>query len=157
MKTASEFTVLVDDLAAHWTDAVLEILHAAGMSKLSMEMELETWQVLKKVLRRELRWQRAFRFSTLMSLSTLMESVLRQGALRVARKFEPEALTYGLEKQLRLAARDRRSTESERRLYARLVRQPSLHAAFKPPSRTDFTPRLRVPAREVNAALSASL
>jgi hypothetical protein len=144
MNTASEITMLVDELAAHWTDSALEILRAAGVRKMSVDMELEAWRTLKRVLHRELRWQRAFRFSTLVSLSTLREQVLRQAAHLVAEEFEPAALSYEFERRVRRAAADQRSSEIERRLYARMTGQPTLHAAFKPPTRTDFTPRLRI-------------
>jgi hypothetical protein len=144
MKAASEFTLLVEELAAHWTDSALELLGAAGIGRISVEMELETWRTLKKVLIQELRWRRALRFSTTVSLSMLMEQVLRQGIFLVAKRFAPGALSYEFATQVRRAVGDRRSTELEGNLYAQIVRQPSLHAAFKPPSRSDFTPRLRI-------------
>jgi hypothetical protein len=146
MFTATKITRLVDELAAHWTEPTLEILKGAGVRNIPVAMEVEAWRTLKVVLRRELRWQQSFRVSTLVSLSTLMEHVLREGALRVAERFEPGAVTYAFETRIRRLAGDRRATQPERQVYARIVRQPSLHAAFKPPTRTDFTPRLRVSA-----------
>jgi hypothetical protein len=146
MNTAIELTPLVDDLAGHWTEPALEILKAAGIHPVSVNMELEVWRTLRKVLHSELRWQRAFRLSTLVSLSTVMEQVLRKATVQVARRFGPQSLSYSFESRLRRLAGERRATAAERRLYAEIVRQPALRAAFKPPSRTDFTPRLRVSA-----------
>jgi hypothetical protein len=137
---------LVDNLAGHWTELALAILKAAGIGPISVEMELEMWHTLKNVLRSELRWQRAFRLPTLISLSTVTEQVLRKATLLVAQKFEPQAVTYAFERWLRQSIGDRPSTTTERRLYAEIVRQPELGAAFKPPSRADFPPRLRVSA-----------
>ena len=144
MKTANELTVLVDDLAAYWTEPTLEILKDAGLPEISVEMELQTWRMLHMVLDQELRWQRSFRVSTLVSLSTLMERVLREAALVIAGNSDPDTVTYEFEIRIRRLASERRSTKAERELYSRIVRQPALHAAFKAPSRTDFTPRLRV-------------
>ncbi len=144
MNTAS--SKLVDDLAAHWTDPALEILKAAGVSAVSIDMELETWRTLREILQAELRWQRAFRFSTLVSLGTVMEEVLRDTILAVAQKFAPQALSFAFDRRVQQSVRDRRATASERRLYAELVREPALKAAFKPPTRTDYFPRLRVSA-----------
>ena len=104
MKTANEVTVLVDDLAASWTEPTLEILKDAGLRDISVDTELQTWGMLRMVLRQELRWQRSFRVSTLVSLSTLMERVLREAALVVAGNADPEAITYELEKRVRRLA-----------------------------------------------------
>jgi hypothetical protein len=137
---------LVDGLAAHWTDPALEILSAAGVSAVSIDMELATWRTLKRVLRAEVRWQRAFRFSTLVSLGMLMEQVLRKASLLAAEQFAPHVVSAEFESRIRSLVRDRRVTREERRLYAELVRQSALRAAFKPPSQTDCVPRLRVSA-----------
>jgi hypothetical protein len=146
MTSASNLTRLVDELAGLWTEPALEILKAAGIQRVSLDMELESWRTLKGVLRAELRWQQALRLPTLVSLSTLMEKVLRKATLYVARTFEPRSFTYAFESRIRRLTGERRSTPAERRLYAGIVRQPRLRAAFKPPSRTDFTPRLQVSA-----------
>ena len=146
MNMANDITNLVEDLAAHWTDPALEILRAVGVHDVSVDMELETWQTLKKVLQSELRWQRAFRFSTLVSLGTLMEQVFRQATLSVAQRFEPQSVTSEFENRIRRLAGDRRSTAAERDLFARMVRLPAIKAAFKPPSRTDYFPHLKVSA-----------
>jgi len=144
MNTANDR--LVDDLTAFWTDPALEILKAVGLPAVSIDMELATWQTLTEVLRSELRWQRVFRLSTLLPLSTLMEQVLRTATLLVAEKFTPQAVSPEFENRVRSSVRDRRATAPERRLYAELIRQPALKAAFKPPTRTDYFPRLRVSA-----------
>jgi hypothetical protein len=72
--------------------------------------------------------------------------VLRQATREIAQRFEPEPIIYKLEKEIRHSTDDRNSTAGERRLYAQVVRQPSPHGVFKPPSRTDFIPRVRVSA-----------
>jgi hypothetical protein len=146
MNAANDLTLLVHDLAGLWTEPVLEILKAAGIHSMSVDIELEVWRTLKKVLNCELRWQRAMRLSTLVSLNAVGEQVLRKAALLVARRLEPQSVSDAFERQIRQLAAERRSTATERRLFAEIVRQPALHAAFKPPSRTDFTPRLRMSA-----------
>jgi hypothetical protein len=146
MNTANDITNLAEDLAAHWTEPALEILKAAGFHEVSVDMELETWHVLKKVLQSELRWQRAFRFSTLVSLGTLMEQVLRRATLLVAQRFEPQSVSSEFENRIRQLVGDRRSTAAERSLFAKMVPLPALRAAFKPASWTDYFPRLRVSA-----------
>jgi NAD(P)-dependent dehydrogenase (short-subunit alcohol dehydrogenase family) len=146
MSTANDFTLLVDDLAGHWTAPVLEILQAASVHPISVDMELEAWRTLKDVLHAELRWQRAFRQATRLSLSAVMELALRKTALQVTAAFEPRLGSLPFMSRIRQLAGDRRSTPAERRLYAKIVGQPALRAAFKPPSQTDFTPRLRVSA-----------
>ena len=143
MNANNNSTRLVDDLAAQWTEPALEILKAAGVAAISIDVELATWRALRDVLKAELRWQRAFRFSTLMSFSMLMESVIRKATLLVAQKFAPQSVSAELEGRIRSSVRDRIATVSELRLYADLVRQPALRAAFKLPSRTDYVPRLR--------------
>jgi hypothetical protein len=147
MSAASDLTLLVDDLAGLWTEAALEMLKAAGVHPISVDMELETWRTMKKILRFELRWQRASRLATLVSMSAVMEEVLRETVLLVSRKFWPLPVARALEGRLRRWAGARRSTPGERRLYAEIVSQPELRAAFKPPTRTDFVPRLQVLAR----------
>jgi hypothetical protein len=142
MKTAN-LAQLVDDLAGHWTEAALEILKDAGIHPISVDMELETWQTLKEILHFELRWQRATRLPTLLSMSAVMEQVLREAMPLVARKFQAQAVPRALESRLGRRAGARRSTPEERRLFAEIVRRPGLRAAFKPPTRTDFVPRLQ--------------
>jgi hypothetical protein len=146
MNTANDFALLVDDLAGHWTESVLEILKAAGVQPIAVDMELEAWRTLKNVLHAELRSQRAFRQATRVSLGALMELALRKAALQVSGAFEPRLDSSPFKSWIGQLARDRRSTPAERGLYAKIVGQPALRAAFKPPSRTDFTPRLRVSA-----------
>jgi hypothetical protein len=89
MTTANDITLLVDDLAGQWTDAAMRILKGAGMPRISVDMEVEAWQTLKKVLRTEIRWERLFRFSSLVSWSGFTEQALRKSAILVAQKFEP--------------------------------------------------------------------
>jgi hypothetical protein len=51
MNAANDFTRLVDDLAGSWTEPALEMLAAAGIRPVSVDMEVEIWRTLKKVLR----------------------------------------------------------------------------------------------------------
>jgi hypothetical protein len=146
MNGSNEFTGLVDDLAAHWAEPTLEVLKNAGALDLSVDTEVQTWRTLKKVLHRELGWQWSFRVSAVNSLSALMERVIRKSARRIARSRHPEMDSYDFESRVQRLTAGRRSNELERRVYAQLVRHPMLRSAFKPPSRTDFTPHLRVSA-----------
>jgi hypothetical protein len=82
------------------------------------------------------------------SMSKFMAEVLREAALQVARKFAPRSVSREVESRIGRLASERPSTAVERRLYALIVRQPALRAAFKEPSRTDFVPRLRTADRE---------
>ena len=143
MSTTNDITRIVNDLAGHWTDPTLEILKAAGVQHVSVEMELEAWRALKGALQSEIRWQRAFRFSKLVSLSSLMEQVLRKAALAVARKFGPQAGFRDVENRIRHLVGGRRATAVERRLFVAMVHQPAMTAAFKAPTRTDYFPRLQ--------------
>jgi hypothetical protein len=147
MNTKSDYTLSVDNLAGHWTELALKILKGAGIRRISVDMELDAWRTLKSTMRAELRWQRAFRFSTLVSLSTLMEESLRKAALLVAQKFEPQSVSHEFENRVRQLAAEQRATPVERALYSASVRKPALRAAFKQPSRTDFVPRLRLSAQ----------
>jgi hypothetical protein len=144
MNTTKVYALLIDDLAAHWTESALAILKDAGLGPISVETELETWRSLRKELHKEVRWQRSFRVSTLVSLRTLREQVLRSAAMAIAEKSDSNVLTYDVESRIRSAAADVRSTDAERLLYSTLVELPLLHSAFKGPTRTDYTPRLRV-------------
>jgi len=110
MSTVNEMSPLMVDLAASWTDSVLEILKMAGIRNISVDMEVEAWRTLKKVLQCELRWQRSFRMSMLASVGTLMEHVLRRAALLVVHKYEPGQITYEFEKQVRRLAGDQQPT-----------------------------------------------
>jgi hypothetical protein len=146
MNTENNFALLVDNLAGHWSDSVLEILRGAGVHPISVAMELKAWRTLKDVLHAELRWQRAFRQATRVSLSAVMELALHKAALQVAVAFGPQLDSLPVRNRIRQLAGNRRSTPAERRLYAEIVGQPALRAAFKTPSQSDFTPRLRVSA-----------
>jgi hypothetical protein len=142
MKSTNEISRLVDDLAGLWTEPVLEIIKAVGAVRLSVEVELQTWRALRKVLRAELDWQRAFRLSTRVSFGNLMEQVLRKATMLVIRNLQPQLISSDLATRIRRMVADRQATPDERRLYAVIVREPALGAAFKPLSRTDLVPRL---------------
>ena len=144
MNTANELGSLTSELAGHWTGPVLEMVKALGVPHISVDMEVEAWRNVRKVLRIELRWRRAARLATLGSLRTLMENVLRRSAEQVLLRVRPGSLTPANKTQIRRWASDLRASANELELYALIVHQPELHAAFKPPSRTDFTPRLRL-------------
>jgi hypothetical protein len=51
MNTVNDFSPSIDDLAARWTERALDVLKAAGMREISVDTELETWHMLKKMLR----------------------------------------------------------------------------------------------------------
>ncbi len=44
-------TLSLDDLAAQFTDPALEMLTAAGIRPVSVDLEVEIWHTLKRVLR----------------------------------------------------------------------------------------------------------
>ncbi len=149
MYSTSNFTQDIDDLAAHWADRALEILKAAGIQHLTVDMELAAWELMKDALHGELRWQQSFRMSTLMSLSGLMEEVLRKAVHAVVEQFEPEALSYEFENRVNQLVHEQRSTAAERARYTAVVRRSEVRYAYKEPSRTDYVPRLRVAASVV--------
>ena len=143
MNRQNDLTRFVDDLAGHWTDPALEVLKDAGIHQVSVDVEVATWRALRIALRAELRRQQSFRSSALVSLHALTEQVFRKATRLVAQTFEPQAVSAEFEKRVLSSITDRRSTAAERRVYTELVRLPALHAAFKPPTRTDYFPRLR--------------
>lgn len=144
MNKSNKLASWTDDLAAHWTDRVLAILNAAGVPNLSVDVELVAWHVLKKVLRSELRWQQTFQISTRISLSGLMDRVLRRAAEQILLRIRPDAVTSQFRSQIRRLVDDLRPTPVEQQLFARIVRQPELHAALKVLNWSDFTPRMHV-------------
>jgi len=101
MNTTNELTQVVDNLAGQWTEPALELLKAAGIRQVSVDMELETWQTLKQVLRSELRWQPTLGLATLASWSATTEQVLRKAVLLVARKFGFAAVSSEFQRPLR--------------------------------------------------------
>lgn len=143
MKT-SDIKGLVDELAGHWTAPTLDALKAAGIREVSVEMEIETWRVLKGVLHGELRaWPRV---AIQISLTGLRERVVQRAALVVAQRFDPRAVNFWFRTRLNLAVRGQRATVAERSWYEELVSRSQLQAAFKTPGWTDLVPRLRVSA-----------
>jgi hypothetical protein len=94
MKTANDITHSVDDLAGHWTEPALHFLKGAGIHPISVDLEVETWRTLERVLRAEVGFRRSFRLPTAASLSRLKERTIRKAAKLVARKFGfPSAFT----------------------------------------------------------------
>lgn len=73
MNKVNDFRVLVDELAGHWTEPVLEIFKATGIHLVTVDIELEAWRALKKVLYCQFGWHQPFRLPTLVPLSTVME------------------------------------------------------------------------------------
>src|ERR1700722_18101966 len=110
MSTANDLSLLIGELAGHWTEPLLDILKSTGMRQVSVDMELEAWRTLKDTLHAELRWQQALRVSTLVSLSTLREQVLRKASLQMAQKFEPKSISYEFNSHVRQSSGARRST-----------------------------------------------
>ncbi len=150
MSTADDLTLLVDDLAGHWTDYALAILKAAGIRRVSVEMEFAAWRALKKVLRSELRWLQPLAFASLAALSTLKGQVLRRATGLVARDFEPEAVTVDFKSRVRRLAGEQRATAAERRVYEEIADQPVLagwmHFAHNGEIRPAVVDRATVPA-----------
>jgi hypothetical protein len=50
MNAATDLKKFVDDLAGFWTERVLERLAGAGIRPISVDMEVETWKALKKLV-----------------------------------------------------------------------------------------------------------
>ena len=50
MNAVNQLTAIVDDLAARWTDYILEKIGATGVNKITVDIELETWHIVKKAL-----------------------------------------------------------------------------------------------------------
>jgi hypothetical protein len=146
MNSANDLTLLIDDLAGHWTESVLAILKSAGIYSISVDMEVEAWRTLRKVLCAEFRWQRSYRFSTFVPSSVLMEQALRKAALWVAEKFAPQSFTYEFESRISQFADDRRSTAVERKLYSAIFGRRVVKTAFQEPGRAGFVRRERVTA-----------
>jgi hypothetical protein len=142
MNAANDKTRLVDDLAALWTEPVLEILKASGTRHVSVDLELAVWHTLRKVIRIKLGNQ-AFRSATLAPLASLMEQVLRRATVHLILTFHVPVLARAVEKRVFQEAGGRIATPTERRIYAELIRQPGTKNAFKPLSGTDYLPRLQ--------------
>jgi hypothetical protein len=119
MKIKRDFASLVDDLAALWTEPVLEIMKASGVNVISVDMEIETWRTLRRVVHAQLRWQRAFRYSTLVSIGMVMQDAIREVTLLLMARSHPCLVSSQFEGQIRLWAGERRSTATERRLSPR--------------------------------------
>jgi hypothetical protein len=129
MSTAHDITLLVDDLAGHWTEPVLKILKATGIREASVDMELEVWQTLRRVLRAERRWQRLFRLSTPVPLRAFMNQALRSATLLVAQKYAPESISDEFENRIGRWAGEEKLTAPERGLLSVLLRRPALQSA----------------------------
>lgn len=94
MKTVNDIVISVDELAGHWAEPTLRLLHGAGIHPISVDLEVETWRTLEKVLRAELGFRRSFRLSTAASLNRLKVRATRKAAGLVARRFGfPSAFT----------------------------------------------------------------
>jgi hypothetical protein len=146
MNASRDFVRNVDELAAHWTEPVLAILKSLDFGQVTVELELETWRAVKIAIRRELRWQRVFRASTLVSLSRLLGESLAQAVMSLFRTHRPERISYRLEARVRQMAAERRATGAERNVFVELVRGSGPRAGLKAPSVSDFVPRLRLSA-----------
>ena len=125
MNRTNDHRLSVDDLAGQWTDAALQILKAAGVRPISVDLELEAWRTLKHVLQNDLRWQSLFHITTLLSLSTLMEQSLRKTARLVVRKFLPRSVSPALDARIGQLAEAQRSAAVQRGYYRATVRLPA--------------------------------
>jgi len=115
MNPADEVTRLVDDLAARWTDPVLEFVKAAGAGPITVETELSVWQALRTSLEAVFRPQRSPRATVALSWKEVIERVLLRATLSVVRQSRSTALPSGLEARLRRLAGERDSTRNHRR------------------------------------------
>jgi hypothetical protein len=144
MKTSNRITRLADDLVAHWTEPVLEILRDVGKVHVTVQSEIEAWQVLNDALRAELREQSAFRSATNVSFDAVREQVLVRAASVMARKYNLLFMSRILEDRVGQSIRDQRETSAERELFEELVGELALRADFKSRRQTDFAPRHRL-------------
>jgi hypothetical protein len=124
MNVANDMTLSMDELAGYWTEPALKMLKAAGIERISVEMEVEAWRMLKRVLRGKMRWQVWFRSSRPVSLSMLMRHTLRTAVFWVARKFEPQSVSFDFQNRIDQWVGQRQATAAERALFTRIVRGP---------------------------------
>ncbi len=146
MNAVKDHKLSIEDLAGQWTESALKILKTAGLRPISVELELEVWRTLKVVLAADLRWQRMFRFSTLLSLSTLMEQSLRKATLLILRKFVPQSLSTVVTQRIGQLAEEQRSFAVKRGLYSATVRLPAATRAASNLSQSGLVPRATVAA-----------
>jgi hypothetical protein len=72
MNTAIDTTNMVDELVGRWTDLALSNSRAAGIERVGVDMEIETWRTLKNLLESEVGRGRSPWFSTLLFQGALM-------------------------------------------------------------------------------------
>jgi len=140
MNAANEVARLVDDLAARWTDSVLELLKVSGVMGSSVAMELETWHALKDALQLTLRRHQGLR-SPPISVDAFMRQIFLWTMLRVARKFAPGFDSFAMEDRLRPWLGRRKIKASEYGLYLDIVRGSAMKSEMSPTNRLRFAKR----------------
>lgn len=136
MNTAKDFTLLANEWAGLWTETALTILKRAGLQRISVEMEIEVWKTLESTLQAELQRQASLCFLPLVSLSDLMERVLRKTTLLVAQRLEPQTVTDEFEDRLSQLAEVGRRVAREHGQPAGRVRRPVMRESFAEPGRS---------------------
>jgi hypothetical protein len=125
MNDTNVLALPVDDLAGHWTERTLEILHGAGIGRITVDMEVEAWRTLKELLCSI--WQRSLR-STPASLTAFASQTLSKAALSVAREFEPQSVSREFENRIdELSGAEELTANGAQRSQAR---RPALRGMF---------------------------
>jgi hypothetical protein len=122
MNTAIDTTKMVDDLAGYWTDLALSISRAAGIERVGVEMEIETWRTLKNLLESEVARGHSPWFSTLLSQGSLMHRVLGKAVVWVALKLQPQAVSRQFKNRVAWLARQAGPSAVERRLSSAIAK-----------------------------------
>lgn len=124
MKAVNEFRDVIEDLAGHWNDSVVEMLQAISVEKVSVDLELGLWRLTSEVLRDEVEHRNASRLGEFPVMEILKARTVAKVALLASRKFD---LRLDFSKVQRSAGKWehlRRSTATERVLYSRIIREP---------------------------------
>jgi hypothetical protein len=137
---------LIEELAAHWTDAALPLLRIIGVHYVSVESELDVWRVLTDSLQIELRWQRAFRFRRTASLESVKAHVLRRTAALLARQAGLRRAGPELERRLSMFLQDEPVTNWELRVFNQIMHTPEPHWNLRRGRQTDFVPLFQLMA-----------
>jgi hypothetical protein len=122
---------LADALAGYWTDSVLEIFTKAGVRRVSVDMEVAAWQVLRQGLGAEVRSLRAHGTTTSVSLASVMEKTLRAATLVVALRYATALTSAELTKRVRGHVSAHKATRAEAKLFAEMLPERSPRDSFK--------------------------
>lgn len=137
MNTANDFNLLAHEWAGLWTETALTILKRAGIRRISVEMEIDVWKTMERMLQVEFKRQASLNCLPVMSLSDLMERVLRKTTLLVAQKFEPQTVSDAFEDRVHRIAEERRETSEK------FARRSLRRDSFAQPIQVVAAPRRR--------------